>query len=199
MGNSQIRFVADRSLPLFLSSFLFGEQYNYPRAVLCRRKHSASSRFCFRLLVCCTALFPAPRAAAPYARRKHSRSPESFAALDLRVRVALMDLQEMRRSSASSSISAPEPDVPLPDEKKEEAEPSVASLSNAPKAEASNFDAEEKGEPAARTRTHSVNNISSIPNGGLRAWLQVLGSFFLFFNTWLVLSSRNGFSSSLCS
>lgn len=24
------------------------------------------------------------------------------------------------------------------------------------------------------------------PNGGLRAWLQVVGSFFLFFNTWYV-------------
>jgi hypothetical protein len=30
----------------------------------------------------------------------------------------------------------------------------------------------------------SVNNVSSIPNGGLRAWLQVAGVFFLFFNTW---------------
>lgn len=30
----------------------------------------------------------------------------------------------------------------------------------------------------------SVNNISSIPNGGLKAWLQVLGAFFLMFNTW---------------
>ena len=30
----------------------------------------------------------------------------------------------------------------------------------------------------------SVNNISSIPNGGFRAWLQVVGVFFLFFNTW---------------
>ena len=29
----------------------------------------------------------------------------------------------------------------------------------------------------------SVNNIKSVPNGGLRAWLQVLGSFFLFWNT----------------
>lgn len=29
----------------------------------------------------------------------------------------------------------------------------------------------------------SVNNIKSVPNGGLVAWLQVLGSFFLFFNT----------------
>ena len=31
---------------------------------------------------------------------------------------------------------------------------------------------------------HSVNNVASIPNGGLKAWLQVLGAFFLFFNTW---------------
>lgn len=28
----------------------------------------------------------------------------------------------------------------------------------------------------------SVNNIKSVPNGGLRAWLQVLSSFFVFFN-----------------
>ena len=31
----------------------------------------------------------------------------------------------------------------------------------------------------------SINNIKSVPNGGLTAWLQVLGSFFLFFNTWV--------------
>lgn len=30
----------------------------------------------------------------------------------------------------------------------------------------------------------SVNNVSAIPNGGLKAWLQVLGAFFLLFNTW---------------
>ena len=30
----------------------------------------------------------------------------------------------------------------------------------------------------------SVNNVSTIPNGGLKAWLQVLGAFFLLFNTW---------------
>jgi len=35
----------------------------------------------------------------------------------------------------------------------------------------------------------SVNNINAIPNGGLRAWLQVLGAFFLFFNSWYVWSS----------
>ena len=30
----------------------------------------------------------------------------------------------------------------------------------------------------------SVNNIKSVPNGGTAAWLQVLGAFFLFFNSW---------------
>jgi hypothetical protein len=32
----------------------------------------------------------------------------------------------------------------------------------------------------------SNNQINEIPNGGLKAWLQVLGSFFLFFNSWFV-------------
>ncbi|KAF7185693.1 MFS-type transporter dbaD [Pseudocercospora fuligena] len=35
----------------------------------------------------------------------------------------------------------------------------------------------------------SVNNIKSVPNGGLWAWLQVLGSFFLFFNTWGIVNT----------
>lgn len=30
----------------------------------------------------------------------------------------------------------------------------------------------------------SVHNTSSIPDGGLWAWLQVLGAFVLFFNSW---------------
>ncbi len=30
----------------------------------------------------------------------------------------------------------------------------------------------------------SVNNVVSIPDGGIRAWMQVVGSFFIFFNTW---------------
>lgn len=30
----------------------------------------------------------------------------------------------------------------------------------------------------------SVNNVAAIPNGGTKAWLQVLGAFFLFFNSW---------------
>jgi len=35
-----------------------------------------------------------------------------------------------------------------------------------------------------KSRPDSVNNISSIPNGGLKAWLQVAGSFVLMLNTW---------------
>ena len=35
-----------------------------------------------------------------------------------------------------------------------------------------------------KSKQPSVNNTSSIPNGGLMAWLQVMGAFFLFFNSW---------------
>jgi len=33
-------------------------------------------------------------------------------------------------------------------------------------------------------RSKSVTNAASIPDGGLWAWLQVLGAFFLLFNSW---------------
>jgi hypothetical protein len=39
-----------------------------------------------------------------------------------------------------------------------------------------------------RSKPDSVNNIKSIPNGGLRAWLQVAGAWVLFLNTWWVPS-----------
>jgi hypothetical protein len=35
-----------------------------------------------------------------------------------------------------------------------------------------------------RSRTVSVRDVNTIPDGGSTAWLQVLGSFFLFFNSW---------------
>ena len=35
----------------------------------------------------------------------------------------------------------------------------------------------------------SVNNIRSVPNGGTTAWLQVLASFFLFFNSWGIVNT----------
>lgn len=35
----------------------------------------------------------------------------------------------------------------------------------------------------------SVTNADSIPNGGMRAWLQVLGGFFLLFNSWGIINT----------
>lgn len=32
--------------------------------------------------------------------------------------------------------------------------------------------------------TPEVKPARTIPNGGLQAWLQVVGAFFLYFNTW---------------
>lgn len=43
--------------------------------------------------------------------------------------------------------------------------------------------AESRLEPA-RSSQPNVNDASKIPNGGLWAWLQVLGAFFLLFNSW---------------
>ena len=46
-------------------------------------------------------------------------------------------------------------------------------------------DEDEALEPVV-SRHPSVRDASSIPNGGLWAWLQVLGGFFLLFNSWYV-------------
>ncbi|OQO10511.1 hypothetical protein B0A48_03808 [Cryoendolithus antarcticus] len=46
------------------------------------------------------------------------------------------------------------------------------------------------GEPLEKVATkYSAHNIRSVPNGGLTAWLQVLGSFFLFFNSWGIVNT----------
>lgn len=42
----------------------------------------------------------------------------------------------------------------------------------------------------AQSKHASVRDASSIPNGGLWAWLQVLGGFFLLFNSWYVQLSK---------
>lgn len=43
--------------------------------------------------------------------------------------------------------------------------------------------------PAAVAETNAApTHFSPVPNGGLTAWLQVLGGFMLFFNTWYVQS-----------
>jgi hypothetical protein len=46
-----------------------------------------------------------------------------------------------------------------------------------------------EGEKLALQRSKSVTNAASIPDGGLVAWLQVLGAFFLLFNSWYVTHS----------
>lgn len=42
-----------------------------------------------------------------------------------------------------------------------------------------------------QSRHPSVKDASKIPNGGLWAWLQVFGGFFLLFNTWYILFSSS--------
>ncbi|KAF2457834.1 MFS general substrate transporter [Lineolata rhizophorae] len=44
-------------------------------------------------------------------------------------------------------------------------------------------------EDSASQRPISINNIEAIPNGGVQAWLQVVGSFFVMFNTWGVINT----------
>jgi hypothetical protein len=39
----------------------------------------------------------------------------------------------------------------------------------------------------------SASNIGSVPNGGTIAWLQVLASFFLFFNSWGIINTYGMF------
>jgi hypothetical protein len=53
-------------------------------------------------------------------------------------------------------------------------------------------------ESARKRRLHRghVNDLSSVPNGGLTAWLQVAGAFVLFFNSWV--SCAGGSTVSAC-
>ncbi|KAE8414656.1 major facilitator superfamily domain-containing protein [Aspergillus pseudocaelatus] len=51
-------------------------------------------------------------------------------------------------------------------------------------------------EPQPKIRSNPIrkilalaNETQTIPNGGLKAWLQVLGTFFIFFNTWGILNT----------
>lgn len=47
------------------------------------------------------------------------------------------------------------------------------------------------GPPTTATDPEKENDPGPPPNGGSRAWLQVAGSFFLFFNCWYVPYSIN--------
>ena len=95
------------------------------------------------------------------------------------------ETDEPRRSGSTVSAG----DLPIDDEK--EVELPAESIE-------SNQAAEDDSDPVpatvvelepVTTKAHSVNQVDSIPNGGLIAWLQVLGSFFIFFNSWSVFIS----------
>ncbi|KAF2790647.1 MFS general substrate transporter [Melanomma pulvis-pyrius CBS 109.77] len=43
--------------------------------------------------------------------------------------------------------------------------------------------------PSRGVSVRDVNHVASIPNGGLVAWLQVLGAFVLFFNSWGIINT----------
>ena len=93
------------------------------------------------------------------------------------------ETDEPRRSG--STVSAGDP--PIDDEKEVEL-PAESIESN----QAAEDDSDPVPATAAElepvtTKAHSVSHVDSIPKGGLIAWLQVLGCFFIFFNSWLVL------------
>ncbi|KMU75800.1 hypothetical protein CISG_05197 [Coccidioides immitis RMSCC 3703] len=79
-----------------------------------------------------------------------------------------------------SSGSTVNPIDPTNEKPAETAEPGAA-LQN------SDEESDKKIDPGKEKA--SVNNVSSVPNGGTRAWLQVLGAHFLFFNSWGIVNT----------
>ncbi|KAL5422537.1 hypothetical protein PMIN07_012457 [Paraphaeosphaeria minitans] len=58
------------------------------------------------------------------------------------------------------------------------------------KAEHVTGESEEPGAPLEPSKSRpSINNAAAIPNGGATAWLQVVGAFFLFFNSWGIINT----------
>ncbi|KAF2866011.1 major facilitator superfamily domain-containing protein [Massariosphaeria phaeospora] len=108
----------------------------------------------------------------------------------------------MERSGNNHSLP---PDTPsaLQDEKPEKqrslsSEDSVPSRAHEEQAErmqeknlgdrVNEEEGERELEPVKSTQP-SIYNVKSIPDGGLQAWLQVLGAFFLFFNSWGIINT----------
>ncbi|GAM37667.1 hypothetical protein TCE0_024r07773 [Talaromyces pinophilus] len=48
---------------------------------------------------------------------------------------------------------------------------------------------EENNKPEPERPKESVHSVSSVPNGGTQAWLQVLAAHFLFFNSWGIVNT----------
>jgi len=84
------------------------------------------------------------------------------------------------------------PDQDIHPEEREEYESTPHSSSSLPadkeasiKQEVDHTADTEAAVPVSRVPTRvSINDVKAIPNGGLLAWLQVLGAWMLFFDTW---------------
>jgi hypothetical protein len=108
--------------------------------------------------------------------------------LALRDSMALPVVEKKRRSAGRHSHPSIY-DEALDNEKLEFPTPPESTHSTVPqidREEEPAADPDAGDESTAATRVHSVNHVDSIPNGGFQAWLQVLGAFFLFFNSWYV-------------
>ncbi|KAF2086791.1 MFS general substrate transporter [Saccharata proteae CBS 121410] len=84
------------------------------------------------------------------------------------------------------TIADPEAEKKTQDVPQDEAE-AVDTEDDEPVGNGAKEDGSHQQEPAQKV--HSINNAASIPDGGLRAWLQVLGAFFLFFNSWGIINT----------
>jgi len=102
------------------------------------------------------------------------RKCDSKASSDQDSTCALDEADTVRRESKGSSTESQESSIPAEQQHHSSHDPAVTEKQSL------------HLDPSSRP---SVNHASLIPDGGLIAWLQVLGSFFLFFNTWGVFNT----------
>ncbi|KAF2473027.1 MFS general substrate transporter [Lindgomyces ingoldianus] len=108
------------------------------------------------------------------------------------------NLNETSRLSVNDDIRSTAYDE-KPEKQPSESSDSIQSYS---RDEVENVDAEEErndhvtdstnptgGLEPVESKQPSVNNVAAIPDGGFWAWLQVLGAFFLFFNSWGIINT----------
>lgn len=96
-----------------------------------------------------------------------------------------LETDEPRRSG--STVSARDP--PIDDEKEVELPAESIESNRAAEDDSGPVPATAAELEPVTTKAHSVNHVDSIPNGGLIAWLQVLGCFFIFFNSWGIINT----------
>ncbi|KAF2660427.1 MFS general substrate transporter [Lophiostoma macrostomum CBS 122681] len=95
-------------------------------------------------------------------------------------------------SDASSSVrSGPKVDEVNRELEKEEEEVSeeIEADNDRDGISVTNPKTKEQGLETVQSKKPSIRDASSIPDGGLWAWLQVVGAFFLFFNSWGIINT----------